>query len=590
MTLNLNWQKYNIIITGRRQHGNVKVVCPNCKDTRHNPKDTSLSCNLDNGTFHCHHCGWSGCVAEHEDKTYKQYTLPAPRHYQPLSEKAVAWFAGRGISQITLADMKVTEGNEFMPQDGKEMNTVQFNYYREGVLVNTKFRDGHKHFKLVSGAELLPYNLDAIKGEKTCIITEGEMDALSFVEVGFRNVVSVPNGANANLDYLNAYVEDYFEDKETIYIASDTDEKGCVLRDELIRRFGAEVCKVVTYGDGCKDANEHLIAYGAESLRECISKAKELDIEGVNRVSDINDSIDNLFDKGLQRGLTIGISNFDELCSFEGGMLGVITGIPNSGKSEFLDEIVERLNYHYGWKWGFFSPENEPMAFHVSKIMEKITGKHFGRATMSLMEYQQAKAYINDNFFFINPKSDFRMETILAKARVLVRKYGIRGLVIDPYNYVEPDMDMRESKTEWVSRMLGNLKVFAKQYDLLVFLVAHPAKMQKDKKTGEYSVPTLYDISDSAHFYNKADYGIVVHREYGEDEHVVVFVQKVRFKHLGHRGIATMKYNSTNGRFTEYHTAYPVEWDNSNHLIREQTEIAMDDAEMFSTTGEEVPY
>ena len=132
-----------------------------------------------------------------------------------------------------------------------------------------------------SGAELIPYNIDAIADTPECIITEGEMDCLSFIEAGRKDCISVPNGANANLSYLDDFMEGWFDTKETIYIASDSDTKGLVLRDELIRRFGAERCKIVTYGDGCKDANEHLIKYGKESLIRCVTYAKDVDIPGI---------------------------------------------------------------------------------------------------------------------------------------------------------------------------------------------------------------------------------------------------------------------------------------------------------------------
>jgi twinkle protein len=186
------------------------------------------------------------------------YKKPEQKGNAKLEPRALAWFASRGISQKTVEAMKITEGKEWMPQKNGLANTVQFNYYRNGELVNTKFRTGDKCFKLCSGAELLPYNIDAIKGTTECIITEGEMDALSFYECGRHDVVSVPNGANANLSYLDDYIDDYFDDKETIFIASDTDTKGVLLRDELLRRFGPERCRVLEYGEGCKDANEHL--------------------------------------------------------------------------------------------------------------------------------------------------------------------------------------------------------------------------------------------------------------------------------------------------------------------------------------------
>jgi twinkle protein len=182
-------------------------------------------------------------------------------------------------------------------------------------LVNIKFRTEDKCFKLVPGAELLPYNLDAIKGEKECVICEGEADALSFIEIGYNNVVSVPNGANTNLTYLDDYWDDYFEDKETVYIASDSDTKGVLLREELLRRFGPERCRIVEYGEGCKDANEHLVMYGKDSLIECVKNAPEPKIEGIFTTSDIEDSLDAIYESGLKRGYTIGVEGVDKLPS-----------------------------------------------------------------------------------------------------------------------------------------------------------------------------------------------------------------------------------------------------------------------------------
>jgi twinkle protein len=192
------------------------------------------------------------------------------------------------------------------------------------------------------------------------------MDALSFYECGRHDVVSVPNGANANLDYLDDYIEEYFDDKETIFIASDTDTKGVILRDELIRRFGAERCRVLEYGEGCKDANEHLMKYGSDSLLKCLANAPEIKLEGIFTVSDFEQSLDALFEYGMQKGVTIGHDNFDRLLSFETKRLCVVTGIPGSGKSEFIDEIAERLNMRYGWRFAYFSPENAPLAYHAS--------------------------------------------------------------------------------------------------------------------------------------------------------------------------------------------------------------------------------
>lgn len=497
----------------------------------------------------------------------KEYAKPNKVGNSTLSDKLLAWFECRGITEPTLSAMKITEGLEWMPQKNKEINTVQFNYYRNGELINTKFRTGDKCFKLVSGAELLPYNIDSIKGQTECIITEGEMDALSFIEAGFTSVVSVPNGANANLSYLDDYIDDYFEDKETIYIAVDTDSKGVELRDELMRRLGAERCRVLTYGDDCKDANEHLLKFGKASLIECLKSAPETKLEGVFSVSDFETSLDALFENGMQKGLIIGHENFDKYCSFETKRLCIVTGIPGSGKSEFIDEIAERLNMRYQWRFAYFSPENAPLAYHASKLIEKFTGKKFDKKHLNPGEYRQVKEHLEKDFFFISPASDFKLDTILDKAKSLVRRKGIKALVIDPYNRLESQSTGRMSETLYISETLDKLTAFAQRYDLMIILMAHPTKLPKNKD-GKIEAPTLYDISGSANFFNKADFGIVVHRD--RDNNIVeVHIQKVKFRHLGEPGLALFKYNINNGRYVPYNGGFAIDWDNSNHLHEE---------------------
>lgn len=601
-----NWQKYGIEVPYTRRGGNVKVYCPKCHEQRHDKRDKSLSVNLNTGEFCCHYCGYKGCVKEKEDwekdmekelwrkqHGYKpvkpEYKKPEPLKPQSqYSDKILAWFKRRCISEDTLLRMQITEGLEFMPQHNAKVNTIQFNYFLDGELVNVKYRTGDKKFKMITGAELLPYNLDSIKGQPECIITEGEMDALSFIECGCQCVISVPNGAQPNLTFLDYYYDDYFDDKLVIYIASDTDKKGIILRDELLRRFGKERCRVLDYGDDCKDANEHLMKYGKDSLLKCLADAPEVKVEGVFTVSDFEQSLDNLFEHGLQPGCTIGFAQFDRLCSFETKRLCVVTGIPGSGKSEFIDEMAECLNIRYGWRFAYFSPENAPLEYHASKLIEKFTGKKFSRNTLPELEYTEVKQHLNENFYFISP-TDFRLDTILQKAQYLVRKRGIKSLVIDPYNRLENEQ-RGNSETQYISEVLDRLTNFAQINDVLVILMAHPTKLPKNKD-GVYETPTLYDISGSANFYNKADYGIVVQRNRSENT-VEVHVQKVKFRHLGTAGTALFRYNDTNGRYVPHVEGLEPNWDNDNHLRKmrqEREQVAIDNARL-DFYAKELPF
>lgn len=572
------YKDFGIDIPYNRTSGNVKVFCPQCRDRRHNKTDKSLSVDLDKGVWNCHYCGFAGGINERNYNAdalkyqRKEYKKPESTGFPVFSEKVVAWFARRGISLPTLTKAGVTEGDEWMPQKEAKVPTIQFNYFKDGELVNIKFRTEDKCFKLVSGAELLPYNLDAIKGEKECVICEGEADALSFIEIGYNNAVSVPNGANTNLTYLDDYWDDYFEDKETVYIASDSDTKGVLLREELLRRFGPERCRIVEYGEGCKDANEHLVMYGKDSLIECMKNAPEPKIEGIFTTSDIEDSLDAIYESGLKRGYTIGVEGVDKLCSFETKRLCILTGIPSSGKSTFLNYIAERLNLRYNWKFAFFSPESAPISYHGSTLIELLTGKKFSKQTLPYNEYLQAKQHLQKNFFFIYPKDDFRLDAILEKAKILVRKKGIKALVIDPFNRLENEQGSKVSETQYISQVLDRLTNFAQQNDVLVFLMAHPTKMPKNVE-GEFEVPTLYNISGSANFYNKADFGITVHRN-KSGGWTEIHIQKVKFRHLGEQGMVKLKYNLNNGRYCEYFENVPPNYDNTNHLVLKAIEDA----------------
>jgi len=583
-----NWSDLGIHIPYGRTSGKVKTICPECqKGARRHKKDRSLSVNLDDGLYKCHYCGFSGVANEKKD--YFNYTRMEKKVYKKpqwsnktdLSDAVVKWFEDeRGISQGTLKAMRITEGLGYSRTENRTVKAMQFNYFRDGELVNIKSRTRDKSFSFVADCELILYNIDSLKGETEVIITEGEIDALSYVECGYKAVVSVPNGANGT-EYLDDYIE-LFDDKETIYIAVDTDKKGIILRDELIRRFGPEKCKIVSYGPECKDANEHLKKYKKESLKLTIANAEDIRIEGVFSLSDIKQQVDLLFRKGLVKGYTTGHYQLDNLISFETGRLCIVTGIPGHGKSEFVDEIIVRLNLRYGLKFGLFTPENHPLSYHVAKLVSKFTGKRFEENSLTQSDYEQACTHIDNNFFYICPEDNFLVDTILAKAEYLVKKRGIKGLVIDPYNTIEHQIPHGVSETNYISELLSKLVTFARKRDVLVFLVAHPRKMEV--KQGVVVAPNLYDVNGSANFYNKADFGLTVYRNGAV---VRIDVHKVKFKHLGHSGSSDFSYDTDTGRYTPYWGQADVVFDKSNYLdFYKDTQASIDFA--ASKTPEEM--
>ncbi len=541
-----------------------RETCPECSVNRRKSKDVCLHWDLENNRGYCHHCNTSFFV--YESKPEIIYVVPKWENKTDLTDKAVKYFNGRGISQKVLKEMKVYSDTEYMPQFENEVEVICFPYFKDSKLVNTKFRGAKKSFKLVKGAELCFWNIDNISTE--CIIVEGEIDLLSFLETTLSAVISVPNGAN-KVDYIDSSI-DKFDKVKKIFLAVDNDKKGVELRDELARRLGYEKCLIVDFKD-CKDANEYLIKYGALELEECIADAKYYPIKGIVKVDNIFADIAHLFENGVQPGNNIKLTELDNLITWELGRLAIVTGIPGHGKSEFVDFLIARLNLIYGWKTAYFTPENYPLKYHYSKLYEKFIGKSFSSQFSDMDEFNIAYEHIRDNFFYIMDEEDNSVELVIDSAKSLVKTKGINVLVIDPYNKLEHSPNRNENETQYISRFLDKLSTFAKFNNVLVFLVAHPKKMNKGS-TGMYEVPNLYDVSGSAHFYNKTDYGVTIYRNYNESgvgyqNAVDIHVQKVKFKHLGGAGMCSLNYNYINGRF-ESNTKEERDWNNSNWLIR----------------------
>lgn len=555
-----NYEYYGITVPTGKTAGEYYTLCPKCSTQRKKSNQKCLSVNLDKKVWHCNHCNWSGYLRE--EKQQIVYSKPEWKNKTELPEKVVKWFEGRGIRQATLTKMRITAGVEYMPQVSQERNTIQFNYFRDGVLINVKYRDGDKNFKLHKDAELIFYNLDAVKAEDVVIITEGEMDALSFIEAGIDYAISVPNGANPaknNLAYLDNCYE-YFESKSQIIIATDNDANGRKLRDELADRLGIERCKYIEFGK-YKDANELLIAEGIDGLQRAKNEAKDFPIQGVFTMSHLVDDVMDMYDNGLDRGVNIGLGEFN--LNFVKGYITTVTGIPGHGKSDFVDFLILRLKIMAGWGGAFYSPENRPTKLHVSKLVRKIIGKSWeGNDRISPDELRSALQWMDNNVWFIKPEKDFTLDSILTSVRQLKIKHGIDYFVIDAWNKLE---HRYENETKHVGESMDKLANFCEANNVHCFLVAHPTKMEKEKDSMKYKVPGLYNISGSSNFYNKTDNGICVYRDFIEKK-TTVFVQKVKFSHWGEISNVDLEYDLDSGR---YFTTYK----DSSNWITGKTEL-----------------
>lgn len=553
------------------------TLCPKCSHERKKKNDPCLSVNVNTGEYHCWNdsCDFKGGVGgEKFIPMVKEYTRPKFVNTTQVSKFWVDWFfTERAIGQITLNKAKLTESNGF---DGRPL--LNFNYFRENELINVKYRDIDKKFRLEKNAELIFYNLDAIREATWCVITEGEIDALSYIEVGVQEVISVPNGAsitsNASLEYLDNCIG-YFSNKTKIILATDTDTAGMALRDELARRLGKERCfKVDLFGK--KDANGVLKELGSQKLKSTIEDKNLIPfpIDGVITADMMWDEMEDMFVNGLSRGVTTGkLEDLDKLISFVPGQLVVLTGIPNHGKSPFALMVMTCLSMQNGWKWGIFSPEHKPLKIFVSKMCELLLGKRMRKGIgFSTREKELARDFITKHFFFIEPEDgECNLDNILSKSKQLVTQRGIKGLLIDPWNKLEHNIEKGDNETTYISKELDKVIKFNQKNEVLSIIVAHPTKVKKIFKSTLHEVPSLYDISGSSNWFNKPDVGITFYRNF-ETKKSEIYIQKCKYEHLGEQGMCEVRYNMNNGRFCNKFGDY----DNYNWLMPREAQTIIE--------------
>ena len=504
----------NFSSLGIRLKGNSvqqKVQCPNClKLGKENYKDTCLSINTEEGLYNCHKCGWQGVLKTkgiQMNKTKKSYKKPQKSNLKKLTKDGRKFLNSRGITNEVIDNNKIVSS-----VDNK---SIVFPYLVDKQIVNYKTRgiDG-KFFTQSKDAEPVIYNYDGCVDQDAIVICEGEMDSLSWEVAGIPFHTSVnmgaPNVNDKNIDkklecITNCY--SVFERANIVYIATDNDDNGRNLEKELVRRFGADKCKLVDLRP-FKDANEVLLQEGVESLRERLKIAHSPKIEGIFSVDDVSDSMLDGYHNGQERGTTTYIPAVDSAWTWRNGEVNIWTGYQNEGKSMFLNQLATIKSYYDGWKFGVFSPENMPMNDFFNDIIEMYMGKSadpfYKTHQMSISEYRDAMDFVKKHFFLIYPKKDFTLDNIFHRASYLVKTKGIRSLIIDPYNTVQHKMNRGEREDLYISRFMSELKRFALDYNISIHLVAHQVTPMK-ADDGRYYKPDVNRIKGGGTFADKAD-------------------------------------------------------------------------------------
>lgn len=564
----IEWDVIQASTQGKRS-GNVKIKCPNCIDKRTNKRDRSLSVNIDKGLAKCHYCDAISFRKDDNFTRQKTYTLPKQdwKNYTNLSDKLVKYVEEhRKISQSTLKELGITQEKYYQPQLGMETQNIVFNYFELETIVNKKYRDSNKNFTQSKGGKSIFYNINSILGKDEVYIVEGEFDVLAMHECGFKNTISLPNGANDN-DEVWSNCKKYLSEVKKFYICTDTDASGEEVSDKIAQRLGRYRCVRVLFEN--KDANEELIKKGKAAVQQAVQKAKHYDTPGSHTIEDLYDDIVDLYDKGLPQTYSPKASCFGDLkeCfSVMRGQLIVATGIPSHGKSNFVEWYVMNLINDHKMKASFFSPEHYPLELHQSTFIEKFYGRSFwfdnaNCPRITKEEIKKYKDWANEKIYITSPqqgqypKWDWLLEVF--KEQMFV--YGIDVFVIDAFNKLEYN---NTSKTELqnIREVLTKLTMFAQLNNVMIFLVAHPTKMSRNGD-GIYIKPSLYDISGSADFRNQAHSGFSIYRHFRDYEEIetgvsfkendVVFTtEKVKMKYQGEMlGKEIFRYHIPSGRY-----------------------------------------
>lgn len=473
-----------------------------------------------------------------------------------MHERHREWLSGRGL------DPELAEkfGLETTLRGGKAWLTVP--YRQGGETINRKYRlTSEKDHRMDDGAPLLLWNADALtepkvrEGQAPLVITEGEWDALAAIQSGCPFAVSVPNGApgkpTENLDTAKRYewVDRHASDlggvKEFV-IAADADDAGHNLRTDLIALLGAERCRFVEYPFPCKDLNEVLVEYGPEKVAECIFTARAVPVQGLFNLADFPE-------RGEVRSYPIGIPAIAEHISIVPGTLTVVTGYANMGKSTMMNAIIGRALDHFPVCVASFETDVKPILRDGLRCAMLECGKHElhnhpGVAGVDRLLAERLSIIAQS----VDEDREMDLDHFLALARIAVMRHGAKMIVLDPWNEIEHKRRSGETETDYIARALRAIKRFARQYDVAFWVVAHPSKPMPGVKP---TAPGLYDISGSAHWANKPEYGLTYHRRSFERNEAEIIVTKVRMGLPGKKGSVPVVFDFRTSTFAELEPA-----------------------------------
>ena len=529
----------------------------------HSESNPSMSFDSKKKKFKCFSCGNSYDVFNHYQEYYNKSFIEAvksivndfnlnieviindtdrkakkePTIHNSYTESILSYCEKRNISKSTIDYVGVKENNNCVVFEYKnELGEHLANKYRK-----TKKSEGPKMwFEKGTNVNTL-FNMDKVNVSEPLLITEGEFDCLSAIESGFKNTVSIPSGVNSTNEWITSNWT-FIEQFEEIIIWFDNDEAGIKGAREVFNRLPNASVKIVRC-EIANDINELLHKYGKMAILKQIEKATTPTLEGVATLDMIED-----FDVHEAETLKTGIDDIDtDLIGMVFGSLNVLSGRNGSGKSTILNQIYIAEAINQGYKTFLFSGEliggnvkywllqtlanEEQFAEYTAK-----DGHKYKKVTIQAKE--KIVQDVKDRFFLYD-SDDYRIEAIIEKMTILAKRYGVRVFIIDNLMTLESSLkDKYEAETDTVKK----LKNFAKKYNAIVHLVAHPRKSMNENISKD-------DVSGSANITNLADYVTVIERNFDKDKEYDASLNILKNRHTGVNVEMKLKFNIERKRF-----------------------------------------
>tara|TARA_Y100000592_G_scaffold97717_1_gene169093 strand:- start:2137 stop:3852 length:1716 start_codon:yes stop_codon:yes gene_type:complete len=529
-----------------------RTTCPVCGPDRKKQGERTLSVKLsdDAAVFLCHHCNIAGAIPLQEEDVANTNSEVVPERVSNLTKDQYSWLDTRGISQDAADRCPLKSGNVYIRSKSKEVECVGFEYQNADKSEATKWRDAEKNFSQTGSAKALWRINDWTGGD--LIICEGEMDVLSFEQIGIF-ATSVPNGApstlskgdnNAKYSYLWD-AKDQIESAGRIVLATDSDEPGRLLSEEIARRIGKARCWQIKYPEDCKDANDVLQKHGEVFLKEVLQNATPWPVSGLRDVSEFREDVLSIHANGIDHGAKSGVMEVDKLFRTCPQTLTICTGVPGSGKSSFLSWLVVQLAARNGWSTAVLSAET-PSSILLLQLSAIYKQQPFlGSSKMSEEELSASLDWLSQKLVILD-ESDTSISSVIERAQAAVLRMGVRVLIVDPFNFITGSVGKAEEYSlANINEVLVSLKNLAASHSIAIFLVAHPTKMYR-QSDGKVPVPTGYDVSGSSAFYNIADAGITLSRD---GNNALFTVWKARFPWIGSVGRTELSFDADTGTF-----------------------------------------